>query len=150
MSEYHKPLPKPSPTSRPYWEAARRHELQLQQCGACKAYIYYPRERCPHCMSDNLEWERVSGRGKLYSYTVVRRASSRSFADAPYVLAIVELDEGPRMTTNMIAPRDHEDRNAGDGAVRRRHARTDAGEIQAGLNDADFDSGGAVLEWPCS
>ena len=104
MSDYIKPLPKPSPTSRPYWEAARRHELQLQHCGACGGYIYYPRPRCPNCLSDNLKWERVSGRGKVYSYTVVRRASSRMFADAPYVLAIVELAEGPRMTTNVVAP----------------------------------------------
>ncbi len=104
MSEYIKPLPKPSPTSRPYWEAARRHELQLQHCGACGGYIYYPRPRCPNCMSDNLTWERVTGRGKLYSYTIVRRASTRSFADRPYVLAIVELDEGPHMTTNLITP----------------------------------------------
>jgi hypothetical protein len=106
MSDYIKPLPKPSPTSRPYWEAARRHELQLQHCGACGGYIYYPRPRCPNCTSDNLKWERVSGRGKLYSYTIVRRASTRSFADGPYVLAIVELDEGPHMTTNLIAPPD--------------------------------------------
>jgi uncharacterized OB-fold protein len=106
MSDYIKPLPKPSPTSRPYWDAARRHELQLQHCGACGGYIYYPRPRCPNCMSDNLKWERVSGRGKLYSYTIVRRASTRSFADAPYVLAIVELDEGPHLTTNLIAPQD--------------------------------------------
>jgi uncharacterized OB-fold protein len=106
MSDYIKPLPKPSPTSRPYWEAARRHELQLQHCGACGDFIYYPRPRCPNCMSDNLKWERVSGRGKLYSYTIVRRASTRSFADGPYVLAIVELDEGPHMTTNLIAPHD--------------------------------------------
>jgi len=106
MSEYIKPLPKPSPTSRPYWDAAKRHELQLQHCGACGGFIYYPRPRCPNCMSDNLNWERVSGRGKLYSYTIVRRASTRSFADAPYVLAIVELDEGPRLTTNLIAPQD--------------------------------------------
>ena len=103
MSEYIKPLPKPSPTSRPYWDAAKRHELQLQHCGACGGFIYYPRPRCPNCMSDNLKWERVSGRGKLYSYTIVRRASTRSFADGPYVLAIVELDEGPHMTTNLIA-----------------------------------------------
>lgn len=104
MSEYHKPLPKPSPASAPYWDAARRHELKLQKCGGCGAFIYYPRPQCPDCMSENLEWRPVSGRGKLYSYTVVRRASSRSFADGPYVLAIVELDEGPRMTTNLIAP----------------------------------------------
>ena len=106
MSEYYKPLPKPSPTSRPFWEAARRHELQIQRCAACRNYIYYPRNRCPKCFSDHLSWERVSGRGKVYSYTVVRRASSRAFGDAPYVLAIVELAEGPRMTTNVVAPPD--------------------------------------------
>ncbi|MGH7933905.1 MAG: Zn-ribbon domain-containing OB-fold protein [Candidatus Binataceae bacterium] len=104
MSEYIKPLPKPSPTSRPFWEAAKRHELTLQRCGGCRALVFYPRERCPQCFSDQLSWERVSGRGKVYSYTVVRRASTRSFADAPYVLAIVELDEGARMTTNVVAP----------------------------------------------
>ncbi len=104
MSEYSKPLPKPSPISRPFWDAARRHELMLQRCGACRAFIYYPRPRCPHCFSDRLSWERASGRGTIYSYTVVYRASSSTFADAPYVLAIVELDEGVRMTTNIVAP----------------------------------------------
>jgi len=104
MSEYVKPLPKPTSTSRPFWDAAKRHELQLQQCGGCKAFIYYPRDRCPHCMSEALTWRQVSGKGKVYSYTVVRRASTRSFADKPYVLAIVELDEGPRLTTNVEAP----------------------------------------------
>ncbi|HLK86911.1 MAG TPA: Zn-ribbon domain-containing OB-fold protein [Candidatus Binataceae bacterium] len=102
MSEYAKPLPKPTPTSQPFWDAARRHQLSLQRCAACGKFIYYPRERCPHCFSDKLGWESVSGRGKVYSYTVVRRASSRAFAE-PYVLAIVELDEGPRMTTNIVA-----------------------------------------------
>ena len=104
MSEYIKPLPKPSPTSRPFWEAAQKHELTLQRCGGCSKFIYYPRDRCPYCFSDNLSWNRVSGRGTLYSYTLVHRASSRAFADGPYVLAIVELDEGPRMTTNIVAP----------------------------------------------
>jgi uncharacterized protein len=101
--DYRKPLPKPSPTSRPFWEAARRHELRLQHCGACNHYVYYPRDRCPYCMADKLEWRDASGRGKVHSYTVVRRASTRSFADGPYVLAIVELDEGPRLTTNVVA-----------------------------------------------
>jgi uncharacterized OB-fold protein len=104
MSEYVKPLPKPSPTSRPFWDAAKRHELLLQRCGACSKFIYYPRPRCPHCFSDRLSWEQCSGRGKLYSYTVVRRAASRAFADAPYILGIVELAEGPKMTTNIVAP----------------------------------------------
>lgn len=104
MSEYLKPLPKPSSTSRPFWEAARRHELMLQRCGACGKFIYYPRPRCPYCMSERLNWQRCSGRGTVYSYTVVRRPSSRAFADGPYVLAIVELAEGPRLTTNIVAP----------------------------------------------
>ena len=104
MSDYVKPLPKPTESSRPYWDAAKRHELTLQRCGACTALIYYPRDRCPQCLSDNLKWQPVSGRGKVYSYTVVRRASTRSFSDKPYVLAIVELDEGVRMTTNVEAP----------------------------------------------
>jgi uncharacterized protein len=104
MSEYNKPLPKPTPTSRPFWEAAKRHELLLQHCVGCGTFIYYPRDRCPQCLSDRLEWERVSGHGKLYSYTIVRRASTRAFADRPYVLAIVELEEGPHMTTNLDAP----------------------------------------------
>jgi uncharacterized OB-fold protein len=104
MSEYIKPLPRPTATSRPFWDAAKRHQLQLQRCGGCSSFIYYPRDRCPNCLSERLEWTPVSGRGKLYSYTVVRRASTRSFSDKPYVLAIVELDEGVRMTTNIEAP----------------------------------------------
>ena len=104
MSAYDKPLPKPTETSRPFWDAAKQHRLQLQQCGGCKAFIYYPRDRCLHCLSDQLEWRPVSGKGKVYSYTTVRRASTRSFSDKPYVLAIVELDEGVRLTTNIEAP----------------------------------------------
>jgi hypothetical protein len=106
MSTYEKPLPKPTETSRPFWDAARQHRLQLQHCAGCTAYIYYPRDRCPVCLSDKLDWRPVSGKGKVYSYTIVRRASTRSFADKPYVLAIVELDEGVRMTTNIEAPPD--------------------------------------------
>jgi uncharacterized OB-fold protein len=104
MSEYIKPLPKPTPTSRPFWEAAKRHELVLQRCDACARFIYYPRPRCPYCFADRLSWRRVSGRGAVYSFTIVRRASSRAFADGPYVLAVVELQEGVRMTTNIVAP----------------------------------------------
>ena len=103
MSEYVKPLPKPTETSRPFWDAAKQHRLQLQHCGACGSFIYYPRDRCPQCLSETLEWRPVSGKGKVYSYTVVRRASVRSFGDKPYVLAIVELDEGVRLTTNIEA-----------------------------------------------
>ena len=104
MSEYLKPLPRPTKVSQPYWDAAKRHELTLQRCEVCHKFVYYPRARCPHCFSDRLVWRPCSGKGKLYSFTVVRRASARVFGDAPYVLAIVELAEGPRLTTNIEAP----------------------------------------------
>jgi uncharacterized OB-fold protein len=104
ISEHGKPLPNPSPISRPFWEAARRHELMLQQCGACGKFIYYPRPRCPHCFSDRLEWKPVSGRGTVYSYTVARYSPAPAFKELPFVVAIVELAEGPRMTTNIVAP----------------------------------------------
>ncbi|MGH7906789.1 MAG: Zn-ribbon domain-containing OB-fold protein [Candidatus Binataceae bacterium] len=103
MSEYSKPLPEPTPVSQPFWQAARRHELRLQQCAACGAWIYYPRARCPKCFSDRLEWKPCSGRANIFSYTIVEKTPSRAFAGAPYVLAIVELEEGARMTTNIAA-----------------------------------------------
>jgi len=98
-----RPLPRPSPFSRPFWEAARRHELLIQRCPTCRNYIFYPRLNCPDCGSRDLNWMRVSGRGRVYSYTVARRATHPAFAGlVPYVIAIVELEEGPHLTTNII------------------------------------------------
>ena len=108
-SDYNKPLPVPSPVTEEFWRAARRHELVLQRCQACERYIYYPRALCPYCLSDDLCWTRVSGRGTVYSFTVARRPTASIFADwVPYVIAVVELEEGPRMTTNIVgcAPED--------------------------------------------
>ena len=96
-------LPQPSPVSQPFWEAARRHELVLQRCSGCEAHVFYPRYNCPHCGSRDLEWVKTSGRGTVYSYTVARRPTHQAFADrVPYVIAIVELEEGPRLTTNIV------------------------------------------------
>jgi uncharacterized OB-fold protein len=106
ISEYRKPLPHPSPTSRAFWEAARRHELTLQQCAECGKFIYYPRPLCPRCFSDRLEWKKCSGRGMVHSYTVARYSPAPAFTEIPFVLAIVELEEGPRITTNIVAPPD--------------------------------------------
>lgn len=103
QGEYSKPLPKPSPVSQPFWEGTKAHELRLQRCRDCGQHIFYPRSLCPFCLSENLEWVTASGRGKVYSYTVVRRAANPAFQrDVPYVLAIVELEEGPRLTTNIV------------------------------------------------
>ena len=100
---YIKPLPSPSPASRGFWEAARRHQLVLQRCRSCRRHIHYPRSVCPHCLLQDLEWAPASGRGTVYTYTVARRPTSSLFADvAPYVIAIVEMEEGVRMTTNIV------------------------------------------------
>ncbi len=96
-------LPEPSPLSRPFWEAARRHELMIQRCSACGVHVFYPRYNCPRCGSPDLQWVKASGRGKVYTYTVARRPTHPAFAErVPYVIAIVELQEGPRMTTNIV------------------------------------------------
>ena len=103
MNSYDKPLPNPNTISRPFWEAAKRHELVLQRCKDCGDYIFYPREVCSHCLSSNLEWTKACGKGKVNSYTVVRTAAHPGFKDdVPYVLAIIELAEGPRLTSNVI------------------------------------------------
>ena len=96
-------LPQPGPVSQPFWEAARRHELVLQRCSGCEVHVFYPRYNCPHCGSRDLEWVKASGRAKVHSYTVARRPTHPAYAErVPYVIAIVELEEGPRMTTNIV------------------------------------------------
>lgn len=102
-SEYAKPLPRPNELSKPFWDGLKSGVLKLQRCGPCERFIFYPRTLCPYCMGQELEWIPVSGRGKVYTYTVVRRAMIPGFRDdTPYVFAIVELDEGPRVPTNIV------------------------------------------------
>jgi uncharacterized protein len=102
MPEYTGPLPVPTPETRPFWEAARRHELHLRRCRACGRHHFYPRGACPHCLSADLEWQRVSGRGTLHTFTVVHRGARNYPLPSPYVLAVVELAEGPRLMSNLI------------------------------------------------
>ena len=103
MAQIPRPLPRPSPFSRPFWEAARQHELLIQRCSNCRGHVFYPRYNCTHCGSRDLEWVKASGRGKVYTFTVARRPTHPAFADrGPYVIAIVELEEGPRLTTNIV------------------------------------------------
>ncbi len=103
MAEYSKPLPVPSPDSKPYWDAARRHELHIQRCKACRAFIHYPKPMCPSCQGTSFEWVLVSGRGRVHSYTVTYKAFHPAFTpDLPYIAAIIELDEGVRLMSNVI------------------------------------------------
>ena len=103
MGDYNKPLPHPNEVSQPFWDAAKRHELQIQRCNACGTYIFYPREACPECLAADLIWIPVSGKGRLYSYTIAQAPTHPAFTDdVPYVIAIVELEEGPHITTNLV------------------------------------------------
>jgi hypothetical protein len=102
MSEYTGPLPTPTPETRPFWEGTRRHELWLPRCRPCGAFFFYPRTACPRCLGADLEWRQASGQGTLHTFTVVHRGLRNFPLDAPYVIAIVELREGPRLMTNLV------------------------------------------------
>lgn len=98
-----RPLPMPDTDSRPYWEAATRHEFQLPYCTACQQHFFIPRVLCPKCHSDKVEWRKASGNGVIYSYTISRRPAGPAFAErVPYVVALIDLDEGPRMMSNVF------------------------------------------------
>lgn len=98
-----RPVPTPDAATAPYWSAAQEHRLALPRCLDCNRYHFYPRTLCPHCGSARLEWTDCSGRGEVYSFTVVHRAPSPAFAaEVPYVVAVVKLDEGPHLMTNIV------------------------------------------------
>ncbi len=100
---YLKPLPEPTPATKPFWDAAREHRLLLQRSKQTGQFLYYPREVSPFGPQDELEWAEVSGRGSVYSFTVARRPTAPQWADdVPYVIAIVELEEGPHLTANIV------------------------------------------------
>ena len=100
---YTKPLPVPSELSAPFWEACRRHELVAQRCQSCKAFRFPPAILCPECLSEAVEWTNVSGRGKVFSFVVFHRVYHPAFAaDLPYTVALVELEEGPRLVSNIV------------------------------------------------
>ena len=102
-----KPVPKPTPETQPYWEGALADELRIQRCTPCEEFYFYPRPFCPRCMSADVQWVTVSGRARLHSYVINHRAAPGFEAEAPYVIAIVELEEGPRMMANLegVEPR---------------------------------------------
>jgi len=104
-AEYNKPLPRPlnPELTRPFWEAAKRHELVMPRCKTCDQLFFYPRSECPRCLGSDLEWVGVSGRGRLHSFTIVNQPANAAFRDdVPYVYAVVQLIEGPRMISNLV------------------------------------------------
>jgi hypothetical protein len=98
-----RPLPVPDAATEPYWQAAREQRLVMPRCEECGRYHFYPRTLCPHCSSSRVNWTRVSGKGEVYSFTIIHRAPSAAFAPAvPYVVASVKLAEGPHLMTNIV------------------------------------------------
>ena len=97
-----RPLPRRTPTSAPYFDALREGRLRLQRCPR-DGFFFYPRSRCPDCLGDDWAWEDVSGRGRVYSFTVDRVGlDPAQRSRIPLVIAIVELEEGPRLTSNVV------------------------------------------------
>lgn len=106
-------LPKPvaNADSAPYWNAAREEKLLIRKCRACGEVHFMPRYLCPKCWSSDLDWIEASGKGCVHSFSIIRRAPMAAFADrVPYVVALIDLAEGPRMMANVV----------GDGALETR------------------------------
>jgi hypothetical protein len=96
------PAPAINPETRPYWDATLQGKLLLRTCNNCGTVIWYPRSLCPACGSFDTGWTQAAGTGTIYSFAVTRRGAGAYAAAAPYVLAYVELAEGPRMMTNIV------------------------------------------------
>ena len=93
-------MPRATPETQPFWDGTAAGELRLQRCRPCDAHYFPPRIFCPRCLSDDVVWEPVSGRGTLHTYVINHRPAPGW--TEPYAIAVVELEEGPRMMTNIV------------------------------------------------
>jgi uncharacterized OB-fold protein len=98
-----KPMPEPTPVTEPFWNALREHKIRIQYSPSSDRYVFYPRVLAPRTLADDLEWREISGEGTLYTFTVADRPTAPPWVDSvPQLLAIVEWDEGPRLSTEMV------------------------------------------------
>jgi uncharacterized OB-fold protein len=103
MTEYKKPVPIPDNVTTEFWDAAKERRLLFQRCRDCGARQSFPQAFCRGCLSENLEWNEASGKGRIYSYTVVHRPPTAAFQeDVPYTVALVQLEEGVRMMGSIV------------------------------------------------
>ncbi|MFC1921610.1 Zn-ribbon domain-containing OB-fold protein [Chloroflexota bacterium] len=103
MADYEKPLPLIDEENTQYWEYCRKHELRLQKCTECGLIRSRISVICPNCNSMESEWAKLSGKGKVFSFIIYHRAFHPAYAnDIPYDVAIIELDEGPRIQSNVV------------------------------------------------
>ncbi len=107
LMEPQRPLPQPNEVTKPFWDAVAGRRLIHPRCEECRTAFFPPHLACPHCRATEWVWAESSGRGEVYSFTVVHRAPQPGF-DPPYVIAVVDLDEGFEFMTNIVdqAPRD--------------------------------------------
>ena len=100
-----RPLPLfPEPDTEPFWKATAEHRLTYQVCRACGQVVFHPRRHCPGCTGGELEWRDSAGRGTVYTFTVIRRSGQPFFRDRiPYVVGLIDLDEGFRMMAEIAA-----------------------------------------------
>ena len=94
-------IPQPNVDSQRYWDGCKRHELWLPYCSKCDEHFFYPRPFCPRCFSWDTAWRQASGRGTLYTYAIQYRPQAPGF-EPPYITAMVRLEEGPRLMTNLV------------------------------------------------
>ncbi|MEC9277959.1 MAG: OB-fold domain-containing protein, partial [Chloroflexota bacterium] len=100
---YNKPIPVPQGESDVYWQKAKQRELWLRKCNDCGNSYFYPRDISPCCFSKDTDWVQASGKATLFTYGIVQRAPHPGFVDdVPFVTAVVELEEGPKMATNIL------------------------------------------------
>jgi uncharacterized OB-fold protein len=95
--------------TQPFWDGLREHKVRIQYSPSADRWIFYPRILAPGTLADDLEWREISGTGTLYTYTVARYPTAPPWADdVPQLLAVIELDEGPRFTSEVVdvAPED--------------------------------------------
>ena len=95
-------VPVPTPETAPFWAGTLAGELRIQHCNSCGKYYFYPRPFCRYCQSRDVEWRTVSGAGRLVSYVINYRPLPPADPAEPQVIALIELDEGPRMLSNIV------------------------------------------------
>jgi len=109
MTDYKKPIPAITPDMRPFFAAAKRHELMVQRCKGCGTHRFPAREICSNCLSEESEWVKVSGKGEIFSFNVMHQVYDPGFADeVPYAVVVVKLAEGAKISSNLVGVKPHD------------------------------------------